>query len=165
VTPMDSQLLESAKAIVQAKDGNPRLLIERLRKLAKRFAADDLVAFGEISCATDLLEAALVSSTRGRPEELSTQILRVLVGRFVTAGLKAKDEELRSLMTERQRRRSDRRPLTDRQRSGLVHREAAKHYRISTPRVRELLAEAEEREAKEREEERERLKKRGINRI
>jgi hypothetical protein len=157
----DRALLESSKAIVRAKDGDVGPLIRRLRKLALRYA-EDQIAFGEINCAADLLEAALAPSSRGRPEKLSTQMTRVLVCKFVTEGLKAKDERLRSLMTERQRKRLGEQLLTNRQRSQLIHREAAKLYEIPTPRVRELLAEAKKREAKEREEERERLKKRGI---
>src|SRR6266480_1148168 len=111
---MDSLLLESAEAIIRAKDGDVGPLIMRLRKLALKLA-EDPVAFGEINCAADLLEAAQKQSARGRPELLSTEILRELVRKFVTARMES--EELQS--------------LTNRQRSGRAHREAAERYGIT----------------------------------
>jgi hypothetical protein len=164
----DSPLRKSAEAIMRAGDGDVGPLIERLRELALKLA-EDPIAFGEVSCAAGLLEAAqkhwIVTYTNtdgdsikepfakkreaaarhaqlkagtyakpgsitvekgsilGRPERLSTQILEELVRRFVAARMES--EELQS--------------LTDRQRSGRAHREAAEYYGITNRYVRRLL--------------------------
>jgi hypothetical protein len=79
---MGHQLLESAGAIVRAKDGDVGPLIMRLRKLALKLA-EDPVAFGEISCAADLLEATLKPPARGRPEIFSAGVLVLLRHKFL----------------------------------------------------------------------------------
>ncbi len=120
-------------------------LAQRIRRLRTRDRAEVQRCEREIGrLARQLAEFQFgpkrqAGGTRGRPKQLSTEVLGMLVRKFVAAGLKAKEEELRSLMTERQRQRSGRGPLTNRQRSALVHREAAKHYRISKRYLLKLL--------------------------